>query len=116
MLQHYWLDAALVGLMVIGIVGTLYHRIRMEFGIGDRAIQLVGLCLIIPAVLILSLESKIQGETLGTIFGAIIGYALSGIGNPDQRKRQGKDANGGGTPNTYAPAPQPDADYQKISN
>ncbi len=86
--------------MLIGIVGTLYHRIRMEFGIGDRAIQLVGLCLIIPAVLILSLESKIQGETLGTILGAITGYALSGIGNPEQRKKQGA----GATLSTYAPA------------
>lgn len=91
MLQHCWLDAALIGVMVIGIIGTLYHRIKMEFGIGDRAIQLVGLCLIIPAVLILSLESKIQGETLGTILGAIIGYALSGIGNPDQRKKKNQE-------------------------
>jgi len=39
MLQHSLLDAALILVMVIGIVGTLYHRIRMDLGIGDRAIQ-----------------------------------------------------------------------------
>jgi hypothetical protein len=92
MLQHGWLEGALIGVMVIGIVGTLYHRIRLQFGIGERAIQLVGLCLIIPAILILSLESKIQGETLGTILGAIVGYALSGIGSPDQKKKPEKES------------------------
>jgi hypothetical protein len=108
--QHCYLDGALIGVMVVGIVGTLYHRVKMEFGIGDRAIQLVGLCLIIPGVMILGLESKIQGETLGTILGAIVGYALSGIGNPDQRKK--KDAGAGVTPSTYAPQP-PAADLEK---
>jgi len=88
MVEHFWLDGALIGVMILGILGTLYHRVKMGYGIGDRAIQLIGLCLIVPAVLILSLESKIQGETLGTIFGAIIGYALSGIGSPDQRKNR----------------------------
>jgi hypothetical protein len=87
MLQHFWLDAALVLVMVVGILGTLYHRIRMEFGIGNRAIQLVGICLVIPTVLILGLEDKISKENMGTILGAIIGYVLSGIGSPDQKKK-----------------------------
>jgi hypothetical protein len=87
MLQHCWLDAALVLVMIVGIVGTLYHRIRMEFGIGNRAIQLVGICLVIPTVLILGLEDKISKENMGTILGAIIGYVLSGIGSPDQKKK-----------------------------
>jgi len=86
MLQHCWLDGALVLVMLIGIVGTLYHRIRSELGIGNRAIQLVGICLVIPTVLILGLEDKISRENMGTVLGAIIGYVLSGIGSPDQNK------------------------------
>lgn len=89
-LQHGWLDAALIGVMVIGIVGTLYHRIRLEFGIGNRAIQFVGMCLVVPTVLILGLEDKISKENMGTILGAVIGYILSGIGGSDQKKPKDK--------------------------
>jgi len=90
MLQHCWLDGAVIGVMVIGIVGTIYHRVKLEFGIGNRAIQLVGICLVIPTVLILGLEDKISKENMGTILGAIIGYVLSGIGSPDQKKQKKK--------------------------
>ena len=89
-LQHGWLDGALIGVMVIGIVGTLYHRIRLDFGIGNRAIQFVGMCLVVPTVLILGLEDKISKENMGTILGAIIGYILSGIGSSDQKKQKDK--------------------------
>jgi hypothetical protein len=33
-------------------------------------------------------EDKISKENMGTILGAIIGYVLSGIGSPDQRKQK----------------------------
>jgi len=95
MLQHCWLDAALIVVMVIGIAGTLHHRIKMELGIGDRAIQLVGLCLIVPAVMILSLEGKLSNDSLGTILGAIVGYALSGIGAPDRKRKPEKESKDG---------------------
>jgi uncharacterized membrane protein YqgA involved in biofilm formation len=90
-IQHCWLDAALVGVMIIGIVGTLIHRIKLEFGIGDRAIQLVGLCLIVPAILILSLEGKFSDCELGTILGTVVGYALSGIGGRDKKAKSRKE-------------------------
>jgi hypothetical protein len=48
--QHCYLDGFLIFVMLIGIVGTLYHRIHGEYGIGDRAIQFVGICLVIPTV------------------------------------------------------------------
>ncbi len=85
--QHQWLDGALIVLMAVGLIGTLYHRIHLGFGIGDRAIQLVGICLVIPSILILGLEDKITKENIGTILGAIIGYVLSGIGSPDVKPK-----------------------------
>jgi len=94
MLQHHWLDAMLVGVMVVGIVGTLVHRIHLDYGLGDRTIQLVGICLIIPTVLILGLEDKIDKQNIGTILGAIVGYVLAGIGKRDPsrpRKNGGKE-------------------------
>jgi hypothetical protein len=88
MLQHQWLDGCLVALMAVGLVGTLYHRIRLELGLGDRAIQLVGICLVIPTVLILGLEDKVSRETMGTVLGAIIGYVLSGISSRDAKPKK----------------------------
>ena len=96
MLQHPWVDGGLIVLMAIAIVGTLYHRLKMEFGIGDRAIQFVGLCLVVPTVLMLGLEDKVSKENMGTILGAIIGYTLSGISGGERKaKRQSEtDAKG----------------------
>lgn len=86
--QHCYLDAFLILVMLVGVVGTLYHRIHGEYGIGDRAIQFVGICLMIPTVLILGLEDKLSKENMGTIIGAIIGYVLSGIGGPGDKKKK----------------------------
>jgi len=90
--QHCWLDGLLIVVMLVGIVGTLVHRIHGGYGIGDRAIQFVGICLVIPTVLILGLEDKISKENMGTILGAIIGYILSGIGGSYKKKKDTKEA------------------------
>jgi hypothetical protein len=39
-------------------------------------------------VLILGLEDKLSKENMGTIIGAIIGYVLSGIGGPGDKKKK----------------------------
>lgn len=53
-------------------------------GFGARIIQLTCVTLIIPTVIILSLENIIKGETVATIIGGLIGYVLSGISNYDK--------------------------------
>jgi len=75
--------------MVIGIVGTLYHRVRLEFGIGNRAIQLVGICLVVPTVLILGLEDKISKENMGTILGCH--HRLRIVGHRKSRSKKAKE-------------------------
>jgi hypothetical protein len=86
--------------MVIGIVGIIYHRVKGGYGIGDRAIQFVGLCLIIPTILILSLENKFAGCELGTILGTVIGYTLSGIGGRDKKNTTKGEKEGKGDSNS----------------
>src|SRR5687768_12789561 len=48
-------------------------------GIGARVIQFTCISLIIPCIIILALEKILQGETIATILGGLVGYVLSGI-------------------------------------
>jgi hypothetical protein len=84
MLTHSWLDGALVVLMAIGVIGVLTTQIIQNKGIGPRVIQFIGVCLVVPTILILAIEDKIDKQNLGTIVGAIIGYVLAGIGENER--------------------------------
>lgn len=55
-------------------------------GIGARMIQFACVTLIIPCIVILGIEKILQGETIATIIGGLIGYILSGISNYDKNK------------------------------
>lgn len=55
-------------------------------GIGARIIQFACVTLIIPAIIILGIEKILQGETIATLIGGLIGYVLSGISNYDKDK------------------------------
>ena len=69
------------GLMVLGVVIIMVHRIKLGMGIGARVIQFVAVVLVVPAILILALEKVLSAETTATLFGTITGYLLSGIGD-----------------------------------
>jgi|SRR5690242_13910648 hypothetical protein len=91
-----WIEFPLSGLAVVGPLLLTWWRFHYRktttkkdgstedrpMGIGVRIIQLIGLFLIVPLVAILSLEGKLSGEGTGTILGAVVGYALSGIREP----------------------------------
>jgi hypothetical protein len=51
-------------------------------GIGVRMIQLIALLVLIPIIAVLAIEGYLSGEGTGTLFGAIVGYALGGITAP----------------------------------
>ena len=68
----------------LGICGLLYHRLKSQRSIGARAIQFAAVVLLIPAILILSLENKLDPQSLGTLIGAIAGILLSGLANSGQ--------------------------------
>lgn len=54
-------------------------------GFGVRIIQLLAIVLLIPAIIILAVQEILQTETIATLFGAIIGYVLSGVGKDENR-------------------------------
>lgn len=57
-------------------------------GIGARVIQFTTIALLVPSLIILSLEGILQGETIATIIGGLIGYVLSGISDYDKEKNK----------------------------
>ena len=70
--------------MPLSLIGVFILRFRLKKGIGLRAIQFMGVTLLMPVVLILSLEQALHGETIAALLGAVAGYTLSGIGEDEQ--------------------------------
>jgi hypothetical protein len=67
--------------MVILVIGVFIERLSSKKAIGARAIQFLTVGLLIPTIVILSLEKAIGMDATATIIGSMIGYLLSGIGD-----------------------------------
>jgi hypothetical protein len=105
MLHHPYLDGSLVFVMLLALAGYFHNRLphkassgQRKMGIGARGVQFIGMCLLIPSVVILSLECKLSECTTGTIVGAIAGYLFSSISRFDDRDRKNR-KNGEATQN-----------------
>ena len=70
--------------MLLGIGGAIWIRVRLQKGIGLRAIQFTAVILLIPVVLILGLEELLGGETIAALLGAVAGYTLSSLGEDEK--------------------------------
>jgi hypothetical protein len=84
---HPQLDAALVAVMMVGLLGYFWNRHTTKKAIGARGIQFTGVCLMIPGVVLLALEGKLSECTTGTIVGAFAGYLFAGISGFDDKKK-----------------------------
>ena len=62
--------------------GTATVVQERAWGIGVRMIQLTTVLVLVPVIAILRLEDANSGVGVGTLLGAIVGYALGGIMNP----------------------------------
>jgi hypothetical protein len=95
-----WLELIAAVVMVGGLVGILIERCRSGRGVGVRTIQFLCVTFVVPAMLILGLEGILTTEILGTLFGAVIGYVLSGIGkdDPPSKKKTGANKSSEATP------------------
>lgn len=85
-----WLDVALIVVMALVLVTVAISRILVKRaggkgGIGVRVIQFTAVGMIIPAVAMLAIHGKLQGEAVAAIFGALAGYLLSNISKFDEK-------------------------------
>lgn len=87
-----WLEVAVAAVMPLAIVALIISRMLVKSaggkgGIGVRAIQFTAVGLTVPAVTLLALHGRLQGEAVATIFGALAGFLLSSISKFDERDR-----------------------------
>ena len=78
-----FVECSMVAIMLIGIVGGIWNRIKTSKGIGVRFIQYLGLTALVPVVVILSLEDRISSEMTGAIAATGVGSILSGVGKDE---------------------------------
>ena len=87
-----WLEVAVASVMPLAIVALIISRILVKRaggkgGMGVRTIQFTAVAMTIPAVTLLSLHGRLQGEAVATIFGAMAGFLLSSIAKFDEKDR-----------------------------
>jgi len=88
-----WVEVIAAITMPLTVLVYVVQRAITGGAIIKGSIQLVGILLFLPAVLVLGLEKDIPEAALGTLLGAVAGYLLSNIGNDSE----------------YAPAQKPRA-------
>lgn len=81
-----WIELIAAFSLPAAVIGLLIERRLSDKGIGVRAIQFLGVAMLVPATIILAIEKTIDGAVVGTLLGALAGYLFSNIGNFDRRK------------------------------
>ena len=77
------IEFGMLAVVILGILGGIWNRIKLKKGIGLRFIQYLGLVVILPVIVILSLEHRLSKDATGTIIGAAVGYVLARIGKDE---------------------------------
>ena len=78
------LEGVLLVIAVAGAIGGVWNRLKIGKGIGLRFIQYLVLTVLVPVIVILSLEGRISQEMTGAIAAAAVGAVLAGIGKDER--------------------------------
>ncbi|MCH8917080.1 MAG: hypothetical protein IIC52_03405 [Proteobacteria bacterium] len=73
----FWIEVIAVSCMPITLVGIIWHRIKSEMGMGYRALQFLAIGVVMPIVLILTLEGKLSDGAAAAIIGGVIAYLFT---------------------------------------
>ena len=77
-------EGVLLVIAMAGAIGGVWNRLKLGKGIGLRFIQYLGLTVLLPIIVILSLEGRISQEMTGAIAAAGVGAVLAGIGKDER--------------------------------
>ena len=77
-------EGVLLVIILAGAIGGVWNRIKLGKSIGLRFIQYLGLTVLVPIIVILSLEGRVSQEMTGAIAAAAVGAVLTGIGKDER--------------------------------
>ena len=82
----YFVEIAMAIAIVIAVIAVYIRSVinrknadHKGIGIGVRVIQFTCVVIVVPAIVILGLEGILQGETIAAIISGLVGYALAGM-------------------------------------
>ena len=84
-MQNRMLEIPLLIFMFVATLYALYKRLNLKkadgepFGLGQRGIALIALLVLLPSLMILSIENILPRDALVSLLGTIVGYTLSGL-------------------------------------
>lgn len=75
---RFTVEILAVLIMLGGVGGIFYGVFRGTIALSVRTLQFLAIAMVVPAVLVLSLEQRLGSESSAALFGAIVGYVLAG--------------------------------------
>jgi hypothetical protein len=75
-----WVEVIAAATLPLTVIGCLLQTSARGAALTNRSIQIIGLLLFLPIVLILGAEKDIPEPALVTLLGAFGGYLLSNMG------------------------------------
>ena len=73
------IELGLIALAILGTLGLIANRVVTKKGIGDRAIQWLGLCIVPTVTAILALERLVSSEVVQAIFAGVVGFVANEV-------------------------------------
>ncbi len=74
------IEVTMLVVATVGMIGGIWNRLKLNKGIGLRFIQYLGLTVLVPLIVVLSLENRISQEMTGAVAAAAVGAVLAGLG------------------------------------
>ena len=78
MAWRYIVEVVAVLIMLGGVGGIFYGVFKGTITLSVRTLQFLAISIVVPAILILSLEQSLGKESTSALLGAIVGYVLAG--------------------------------------
>ena len=84
-MQNKWLEIPLLAFLLIVPSYTIRKRFNMKqadgnpVGLGQRAISLIALLILVPVISVLAVENILAKDALATLLGTIVGYTLGSL-------------------------------------
>lgn len=86
-----WIEMIAAGSIPLAIVALFVNRWLTNKSLGVRAIQMVSVITLTPAIIVLAMEKIVDGAAVAALIGGVIGYLFANFSEYDRAKYRDKD-------------------------